>query len=53
MCFYISAILFICESSSLDIHTAVPADLIKVHELIGNIPQWIQAILQTQKTFSA
>jgi len=52
MCFYVSSMLFICESSSLDIHTAVPADLIKVHELIENVPQWIQAILQTQKTFS-
>lgn len=53
MCFYICAILFICESSSLDIHAPIPADLIKVHELIENIPQWIQAILQTQKTFSS
>lgn len=53
MCFYISAILFTCESSSLDIHTAVPADLIKVHELIENIPHWVSAILQTQKTFSS
>jgi hypothetical protein len=52
MCFYISSILFICESTSLDIHTAVPSDVSKVHAVVENIPQWISAILQTQKTFS-
>jgi hypothetical protein len=51
-CFLITAILFICESSTLDIHYTVPHDIVMVHKLIENIPQWISAIIQTQKTFS-
>ena len=50
--FLITAILFICESNTLDIHYSVPHDIISVHGLIENIPQWISAIIQTQKTFS-
>jgi hypothetical protein len=51
-CFLITAILFICESNTLDIHYTVPHDIVMVHKLIENIPQWISAIIQTQKTFS-
>ena len=52
VCFLTTAILFICESTTLDIHYTVPHDLVMVHKLIENIPQWISAIIQTQKTFS-
>lgn len=51
-CFLITGILFICESTTLDIHYSVPHDIVMVHQLIENIPQWISAIIQTQKTFS-
>jgi len=30
----------------------VPQDIIAIKQLTSNIPQWIQAILQTQKTFA-
>lgn len=49
--FLITTVLFICESTTLDIHYAVPHDIVAVHKLIENIPQWISAIIQTQKTF--
>jgi len=52
MCFLLCAILFVCESTTLDIHYPVPQDLIRVHQIIENIPSWIRAIIQTQKTFS-
>lgn len=52
ICFLITGILFICESTTLDIHYSVPHDIVVVHQLIENIPQWISAIIQTQKTFS-
>jgi hypothetical protein len=52
-CFLITAILFICESTTLDIHYSVPHDIVQVHGLIENIPSWISAIIQTQKTFSS
>jgi len=51
-CFLINSILFICESTTLDIHYKVPGDLLAIHKLIENIPEWIQAIIQTKKTFS-
>lgn len=51
-CFLITAILLICESTSMDIHYKVPHDVVAIHRLIENIPQWINAIVQTQKTFS-
>lgn len=51
-CFLITTILLICESSSFDIHYKVPHDLLAVHRLIENIPEWMNAIIQTQKTFS-
>jgi hypothetical protein len=52
ICFLITAILFICESNTLDIHYTVPHNIVQVHGIIENIPQWISAIIQTQKTFS-
>lgn len=52
VCFLNTAILFICESTTLDVHYSVPHDIVAVHGLIENIPSWISAIIQTQKTFS-
>jgi hypothetical protein len=51
--FLITTVLMICESTSMDIHYKVPHDLVAIHSLIENIPSWIQAIIQTQKTFSS
>ena len=51
--FLMNAILFICESTTLDVHYAVPHNISTVYGVIENIPQWIQAIIQTQKTFSS
>lgn len=53
MVFMTCAILFICESTTLDIHYSVPHDITTVHKLTENIPQWVHAIIQTQKTFSS
>lgn len=50
--FLISAIIFVCESITLDIHTKVPADFHSIQQVTSNIPQWILAIIQTKKTFS-
>jgi len=50
--FLITAILFVCESTTLDIHYAVPHDITVVQQVVTNIPQWIGAIIHTQKTFS-
>lgn len=50
--FLVCAIQFICESTTLDVHYSVPHDIVTVHRIIENIPQWIQAIIQTKKTFS-
>lgn len=50
--FLITTILFICESNTLDIHYTVPHDIVQVHKIIENIPQWVSAIIQTKKTFS-
>jgi hypothetical protein len=52
LCFLVVAIQYICESTTLDIHYGVPNNITTIHEVVGNIPQWIQAIIQTQKTFS-
>ena len=51
LCFLISAILFVCESTTLDIHAKVPQDILTIQNVVQNIPQWISAILQTKKTF--
>jgi hypothetical protein len=51
ICFLINAIVYICESTTLDIHYKVPHDIMAIKQLTSNIPQWINAILQTQKTF--
>jgi hypothetical protein len=50
--FFITALLFICESTTLDIHYSVPQNIGVVQELTTNIPQWIGAIIETKKTFS-
>lgn len=50
--FVVVAVQYICESNTLDIHYGVPANLSTVQQVVQNIPQWIQAIIQTQKTFS-
>ena len=50
--FLITVIQYICESTTLDVHYPVPQNISTVHGVIENIPQWIQAIIQTQKTFS-
>jgi hypothetical protein len=52
ICFLVVAIQYVCESTTLDIHYGVPSNITVVHEVVQNIPQWIQAIIQTQKTFS-
>lgn len=52
VCFLITSVLFICESTTLDIHYSVPQSISTVHEVVENIPQWISAIIQTQRTFS-
>lgn len=48
--FLISAILFICEPV-LDT-SLVPQNIGQVQEIVTNIPQWIEAIKQTKKTFA-
>jgi hypothetical protein len=53
ICFMTTAIVFICDSNTLDIHYPVPQNIMQVKGLIENIPQWIQSIIQTQKTFSS
>ena len=50
--FLISAIVFVCESSTLDIHAKVPSDIHTIQNVVSNIPQWILAIIETKKTFS-
>lgn len=53
MCFLITAMMYICESNTLDIHYPVPTDILTVKRIVENIPQWIHSIIQTQKTFSS
>jgi hypothetical protein len=50
--FLITAMVFVCESTTLDIHYKVPQDILMIQDLVSNVPQWIHAILQTQKTFA-
>jgi hypothetical protein len=50
--FLVSAMLFVCESNTLDIHYKIPHDVVTIQNLVTNIPQWILAIIQTQKTFA-
>ena len=52
LCFLSCAVLFTCESLTLDTHYSVPQNILTVHGVIENIPQWISAIVQTQRTFS-
>jgi len=53
LCFLITAIQFVCESTTLDIHYSIPQNILLVQDVIQNIPQWISAIIQTQRTFSS
>jgi len=50
--FLMNAMMFVCESTTLDIHAKVPHDISLVQQLTTNVPQWISAILQTKKTFA-
>ena len=50
--FLINAMMFVCESTTLDIHAKFPHDISLVHALTTNVPQWISAILQTKRTFA-
>jgi len=50
--FLITCILFVCESNVLDIHYPVPNNIQTVQDIVTNIPQWIGAIIHTQKTFA-
>lgn len=49
--FLLSAIAFVCESTTLDIHAKVPGDVHTIQQVVSNIPQWILAIIETKKTF--
>ena len=51
--FLITAVLFICESTTLDIHYSVPQNISVIQDNIKNIPEWLEAIKQTKKTFSS
>jgi hypothetical protein len=48
--FLVTAILFICENA-LD-STPVPQSIGQVQDIVQNIPEWIEAIKQTKKTFA-
>lgn len=48
--FLINAVLFISESA-LD-SSLVPQNIGQVQDIVSNIPQWIEAIKQTKKTFT-
>lgn len=50
--FLITAVLFVCESVTLDVHYSVPTNIATVQDVVTNIPQWIGAIIHTQQTFS-
>jgi hypothetical protein len=53
ICFLITAIQFVCESTTLDIHYSVPQNISVIQDNIKNIPEWLEAIKQTKKTFSS
>lgn len=52
LCYLVTAVQFLCESTTLDVHYSVPTNILTVQGVIENIPQWISAIVQTQKTFA-
>ena len=52
-CFLVCACLFICESNTLDIHYPVPQDIMTVKGIVESVPNWINSIVETQKTFSS
>jgi len=49
--FLTTAIMLICESTTLDIHAKVPHDIATIQNVTANIPQWLSAIVHTKKTF--
>jgi hypothetical protein len=49
--FLITAILFVCESNALDI-SPVPRSISQVQDIVQNIPEWLEAIKHTKKTFA-
>jgi len=53
ICFLNTAVLFICESNILDIHQPVPGDILLVQKVVENVPEWVNAIIHTQRTFSS
>jgi hypothetical protein len=50
--FLTTSVLYLCESNTLDIHYLVPQNIGTVQNIVQNIPQWIEAIKQTKKTFA-
>jgi hypothetical protein len=50
--FLTTAVLYLCESNTLDIHYLVPQNIGTVQNIVQNIPQWIEAIKQTKQTFA-
>jgi len=49
--FLITAIIFVCESNALD-SSPVPQSITQVQDIVRNIPEWLEAIKQTKKTFA-
>ena len=49
--FLITAIIFVCESNALD-NSLVPKNIGQVQDIVQNIPEWLEAIKQTKKTFA-
>ena len=49
--FLITAIIFVCESNALDT-SLVPKNIGQVQDIVQNIPEWLEAIKQTKKTFA-
>jgi hypothetical protein len=46
----VTAILLLCEP--VDMNYQVPQSISTVQDVTTNIPQWIQAIVNTKKSFS-
>jgi len=49
--FLITAIIFVCESNALDT-SLVPKNIGQVQDIVQNIPEWLEAIKHTKKTFA-
>lgn len=48
----LAAVLLVCEGPSLDT-TPVSSETLAIANIVGGIPGWIDAIIRTQKSFSA